>query len=98
MCTEGETSPGDGLHTVSVACRNEAETKDIERYPDGDRTGRDQGSSNQPLFVTRPVTKLGDLNLARGSAGAAGGPGGGTGRRAGVAVRQVAQGLPENNP
>jgi hypothetical protein len=34
--------PSGGLHTVPVARQNEAETTDIERDPDDDRTGRDQ--------------------------------------------------------
>lgn len=38
------TRPGGGLYTVPVTCQNEAETTDIERYPDDDRTGRDQES------------------------------------------------------
>jgi hypothetical protein len=37
------TGPGGGLCAVPVACQNEAGTTDIERHPDGDRTGRDQG-------------------------------------------------------
>ena len=36
------TGPGGGLCAVPVACPNEAGTTDIERHPDGDRTGRDQ--------------------------------------------------------
>lgn len=50
VCTAGEaglggrvrTGPGGGLCAVPVACQNEAGTTDIERHPDGDRTGRDQ--------------------------------------------------------
>jgi hypothetical protein len=34
--------PGGGLYTVPVTCQNETETTGIERYPDDDRTGRDQ--------------------------------------------------------
>jgi hypothetical protein len=31
---------------VPAACQNEAETTGIERYPDGDETGRGKGSSS----------------------------------------------------
>ena len=58
----GRPSPGAGLHTgaggrlhtVPVACQNEAQTADIERYPDDDQTSRDQQSSSWRLPGKRP--------------------------------------------
>jgi GNAT superfamily N-acetyltransferase len=68
VCTAEETGPDGGLHTgpggldtVPVTSQNEAETTDIQRHPDDDRTGRDQeGNSIRPcrfrVSQTRPAT------------------------------------------
>jgi hypothetical protein len=42
---------------VPATCQNEAEIRDIERYPDDDRTGRDQESSSWLPTVNRPCKR-----------------------------------------
>ena len=43
---------------MPVACQNEAQTADIERYPDDDQTSRDQQSSSWRLPGKRPPKQL----------------------------------------
>jgi hypothetical protein len=43
---------------VPAACQNGAETTDIERLPDDEETGPDQGSSSWPQDSKRPPTDL----------------------------------------
>jgi hypothetical protein len=40
------TGPGGGLCAAPVACQDEAGIMDLKRYPDDDRTGRDQEYSS----------------------------------------------------
>ena len=36
---------------MPAACQNETETKDIQRFPDDNRTGRKQESGSRPLTM-----------------------------------------------
>jgi hypothetical protein len=42
---------------VPAACQNEAETRDIEQYPDGQQTYPDQGNGRRPPTVKRPCKR-----------------------------------------
>jgi hypothetical protein len=57
---------------VPCPCQNGRKTAVTSGHPRALRTVSDLGMCRLTRCVKRPVTKLGDLSLARGSAGAAG--------------------------